>query len=128
LPAEDSTDDLAEVNEAIDNLMADRYERGLFRGDAGTVRFESMMARLEARAEELRVLPQLPARREYVLSDDRIYERWAALADDHARGDLLRSLGVAVYVTHDQGDEHATVSVELGALAEIIRWQRNAGN
>jgi len=102
LPTEDHTADLAEVEEAIAELETDRYERGPFKGDAGSKRYAAMMERLEAKAEALRVLPQLPARQEVVLSDELFHERWASLESDHERGALLHRMRVGLLAFHDQ--------------------------
>jgi DNA invertase Pin-like site-specific DNA recombinase len=101
--AEDSSDDLAEVTGAIAQLEADRYVHGLFRGDAGTARYITMMTNLEAQAETLRAMPVVPAGREVTLSADTFRERWTSLSDDHERGDLLRRMGVRVFVSKDDG-------------------------
>jgi site-specific DNA recombinase len=100
LPAEDHTDELSEVEEAIDDLRGDRYQRHLFRGDAGTAQYTELMTSLEARAEELRAMPTLPARQETILSADRFRDRWDDL-DDAGRGALLRRMGVGLYAKKD---------------------------
>jgi site-specific DNA recombinase len=110
LPAEDHTSELAEVEESISDLQADRYERHLFRGDAGAHRFAAMMTRLESRAEELRGMPVSEARDEVVLSQDSFRERWESLETDHDRGDMLRRMRVRAYV---RKEDDGTVRLRL---------------
>ena len=52
--------DLAQVDEAIGNLEADRYERNLFSGERGAERYAAMMSKLEKRQAELMALPVRP--------------------------------------------------------------------
>jgi site-specific DNA recombinase len=101
LPAEDHTLELEQVQEAITDLERDRYERGLFRGDAGTQRYTAMMTKLEARLEELQAQPQLPARQEVILSGELFRDRWASLESDQERGALLRRMNVKLLVFKD---------------------------
>jgi site-specific DNA recombinase len=104
LPGEDHSDELAQVEEAIADLEADRYERHLFRGAAGAQRYAAMMERLETRAEALRAQPKVPPRREIVLSDDLFSERWEALESDRERGALLRRMRVRIFAFEDKQD------------------------
>jgi site-specific DNA recombinase len=116
LPADDHLAELAEVDEAIADLQADRYDRGLFKGDAGTVRYVAVMGKLEDRADALRAMPVTDARKEIVMSDDLFRDRWATLETDQERGALLRKMGVRLVVSKDatgkarlrlqQGDKH----------------------
>jgi hypothetical protein len=101
IAAEDHSDDLADVEGAIADLESDRYERGLFKGEAGAQRYTAMMTRLESRAEGLRGMPERPAQREVTLSQDTFRERWESLATDHERGDMLRRMGLRLYVRKD---------------------------
>jgi site-specific DNA recombinase len=101
LPAEDASEELAQVREAIGELERDRYERGLFRGEAGTARYTAMMTKLESRLADLEARPQVPARREIVWSADLFRERWASLESDHERGALLRRMHVKLLVFRD---------------------------
>jgi DNA invertase Pin-like site-specific DNA recombinase len=101
LPAEDHTEELEQVQESIADLERDRYERGLFRGEDGTRRYAGMMTKLEARLEELKAQPVLPARREIVLSGELFRDKWASLASDNERGDLLRRMKVKLPVFKD---------------------------
>jgi site-specific DNA recombinase len=101
LPAEDHTEELEQVQESITDLERDRYERNLFRGEDGTRRYTAMMTKLEARMEELKAQPVLPARREVVLSGELFRDRWESLATGRERGDLLRSMRVRLPVGTD---------------------------
>jgi hypothetical protein len=60
-----------------------------------------MMTKLEARLEELKAQPVLPARREVVLSADLFRDRWEGLETDRERGDLLRRMRVRLLVFTD---------------------------
>lgn len=115
--AEDHTADLAEVEQAISDLETDRYQRGLFKGEAGAQRYAAMMARLESSAEELRVMPRSAARREVTRSQDTFRERWESLTDDHERGDLLRRMGVRLYASKsDDG------TISLRVVLNVKDW------
>lgn len=101
LPADDHLAELAQVDEAIAQLQSDRYDRGLFKGDAGTVRYVAIMRKLEDRADALRAMPVAEARKEIVMSDDLFRDRWASLETDHERGALLRKMGVRLLASKD---------------------------
>jgi site-specific DNA recombinase len=102
IPAEDHTAELDQVQEAISDLERDRYERGLFKGEAGAQRYASMMTKLETRAEVLRAQPVVPARREVVYSEETFRERWEALQTDHERAAMLRRMRVKLYAYKDE--------------------------
>ena len=102
LPAEDHAGELARVQESIADLEADRYERGLFKGEAGAQRYAAMMTKLETRLDVLRAQPQLPARREVILSNETFRERWESLESDHERGALLRRMHVRLLAFKDE--------------------------
>ena len=102
LPAEDHTVELAQVEEAIADLETDRYERGLFKGEAGAARYATMMGRLEGRSESLRAAPKLPARQELILSEELFADRWDSLESDAERGALLRRMRVRLVAYKDQ--------------------------
>src|ERR1039457_7048078 len=67
--------------------------RGLFKGDAGRVRYVAIMRKLEDRADALRAMPVTEARKEIVMSHDLFCDRWASLETDHEAG-AVGSLGV----------------------------------
>jgi len=89
------------VEEAIADLEADRYDRGLFKGDAGTARYVAIMKKLEDRADAIRAMPVTEARKEIVMSDDLFRDRWASLETDHDRGALLRRMEVRLLASKD---------------------------
>ncbi len=117
LPADDRTAELAQVEEAIADLEADRYDRGLFKGDAGTARYVAIMKKLEDRADALRAMPVTEARKEIVMSDDLFRDRWASLETDDERGALLRKMGVRLLAWKD-----ATGSVRLRLQQGSKHW------
>ena len=94
IPAEDHTTELADVDQAIADLAADRYERGLFKGEKGTRRYTDMMTRLEAKRETLAGLPQHPARIDWK-DGGPFLETWDPL-DDEGKGRLLRRMGYRI--------------------------------
>jgi DNA invertase Pin-like site-specific DNA recombinase len=119
LPAEDHTEELEQVQESIADLERDRYERGLFRGEDGTRRYAAMMTKLEARLEELKAQPVLPARREVVLSGELFRDKWEALETGRERGDLLRRMKVKLPVFTDaQGRTRVGLSQERPGAPE----------
>jgi site-specific DNA recombinase len=101
IPGEDASAELERVEESIAELERDRYERGLFRGDAGSARYATMMAKLEEQAEYLRAQPAVPARRELVYPTQTFGEMWEALESDHERGALLRRMRFKVLAYRD---------------------------
>jgi hypothetical protein len=115
LLAEDHTGELAQVEQAITDPETDRYERGLFKGDAGAERYALMMGRLEVKAEALRAAPKLPPRRELVLSDETFSEKWEALETDRERGALLRRMRVRLYAYTDAQGRARLQLHQLGA-------------
>jgi hypothetical protein len=117
LPADDHLAELAEVDEAIADLQADRYDRGLFKGDAGTVRYVAIMRKLEDRADALRAMPVTEARKEIIMSDDLFRDRWAAMEGDIERGALLRKMGVRLVVSKD-----ATGKARMGLQQGGRHW------
>ncbi len=123
LPGEDHGDELAQVEEAIADLEADRYERHLFRGEAGGQRYAAIMSRLETRAEALRAQPKTPPRREMVLSDELFSERWESLESDRERGALLRRMGVRLFAFEDR---QGRVRLQLKQQLRVPRQRDSA--
>ena len=122
LPAEDHSAELAQVEEAIADLEADRYDRGLFRGDTGTARYVAMMTSLEARAEALRAMPVQEARKEVILSDDLFADRWASLETDYDRGALVLRMGVHLLASKDaSGTVHLRLQQGGKHWADVVR-------
>jgi site-specific DNA recombinase len=111
IPGDDNSAELEQAEESIVELERDRYERGLFRGEAGSARYTAMMTKLEARAEYLRAQPAVPARRELVYPTMTFGEMWNGLETDHERGALLRRMGMKVQVFRD-GERRTRIQVK----------------
>ena len=122
LPADDHTAELAQVEEAIADLEADRYDRGLFKGDAGTARYVAIMKKLEDRADAIRAMPVTEARKEIVMSDDLFRDRWASLGSDHERGALLRKMSIRLLASKD-ADGGVRLRLQQGSRhwADVVR-------
>jgi DNA invertase Pin-like site-specific DNA recombinase len=116
VPGDDTSAELEQVDEAIRDLEADRYERRLFTGEAGSQRYAAMMSKLEARAEVLRAQPSVPARRELVYPTQTFGEMWEALESDHERGALLRRMRFKVLVYRD-AQKRTQVQIKQGRPA-----------
>ena len=80
IPASDNAKDLAQVDEAISNLEADRYERNLFSGERGAERYAALMSKLEKRQAELSALPVRPELVEWSLTGQTFGEFWEGLS------------------------------------------------
>jgi site-specific DNA recombinase len=144
-PAEDHAAEIAEVNEAIENLEADRYERGLFSGDNGAARYAERMRRLEARQAALEILPSHAERIEWPETGRTFAEHWQSLTEPQRRTFLVDA-GVKVYVKEDDGQglnpwpdfsgrtdvvrltgQGWEVTVYLATLAELKEMASQAG-
>lgn len=91
LAAEDHSDELAAVDEAID-----AWEAKAIAGEAADS-VARILDGLHNKRQALAALPQVPARKELVLSDERFADRWHGLDNDRDRGALLRRMGVSIY-------------------------------
>jgi DNA invertase Pin-like site-specific DNA recombinase len=91
IPAEDHTTEL----EKIDTAIAD-WEARAIAGDTA----ESVMRILDGLHAKRRVLidagVRTEARREVVMSDELVTDRWLSLGTDYERGALLRSMGIRI--------------------------------
>lgn len=96
-PGEDHTAEIRDAEEAMAELEADRYERGLFKGDRGAAKFAELYGRLEKRHAELSALPNTPAGRK-VIHTGLSYATWWAAADETDQRQAMWDAGVAVYV------------------------------
>lgn len=95
LPASDSSADLAEIEQALDDLEGDRYERGLFEGTAGAQRYAKIIKRLHDRRDEVALLPHEEAKIIFEPTGQTVTQRWQTLTE-RERGDMLRELAVRV--------------------------------
>jgi hypothetical protein len=96
LPAEDHSDELAAVDEAIA-----AWEEKAVAGESpdSVIR---ILDGLHRKREAVAALPAEPARREVVMSPDLFTARWQSLETDRERGDLLRGMGMKIYVSKDE--------------------------
>lgn len=92
VPGEDSSYDLAEVNETIEGLRRDRAA-GLFRSPADEATFQSQMAALLARRDDLESRPTRAAGYDYVPTGRTYREQWVG-EDTEGRRRLLIDAGV----------------------------------
>lgn len=99
IPAEDHAADLARVSESISMLQADRYERGLFSGDAGTASYVTMMTKLETQLATLSALPSRPQSDDWQPTGQTFAEHYESLTVPQ-RHALLLSLGIEAYAVH----------------------------
>ena len=76
VPAEDSSAELATVEEAMEHLEAQYATGAVYRGVNGAERFAAMMTRLEERRDRLAELPSTPARIEYRPTGRTFADRW----------------------------------------------------
>jgi site-specific DNA recombinase len=76
VPAEDSSAELATVEEAMEHLEAQYATGAVYRGVNGAERFAAMMTRLEERRDRLAELPSKPARIEYRPTGRTFADRW----------------------------------------------------
>lgn len=88
-PGEDHSAELAQVSEAISSLQADRYQRGLFKGDKGAAEYAAIMSGLEERRAHLESLPQRPAGYRLEPAGMTYAAHWAGLDAEGRRAFLL---------------------------------------
>lgn len=109
-PAVDYSAEIAEVEQRLADLEADRYERGLFGGEDGAVRFAAVYGRLSTRLEWLRAQPTREARTWWEDTGWTLREEWEAFApgegEPDTRFESLRRRGVRLYVRGKIRDGH----------------------
>jgi site-specific DNA recombinase len=81
----------------IAELESDRYDHGLFAGEAGLARYRARMAVLEARLAELQEASAAAPGDRWQATGQTVAERWAA-SDQAARHTMLRHLGITWHV------------------------------
>ena len=97
VPGEDSSYELAEVNETVEGLRRDRAA-GLFRSKDDEATYQTQMAGLLARRTDLESRPTRAAGYEYIPTGKTYREQWAEETAE-GRRQLLISAGVR-YVLH----------------------------
>jgi len=97
MAAEDSSAELAAVEEAMEHLEAQYATGAVYRGETGAVRFAAMMTRLEERRDRLAALPVTPARTEYRPTGRTFADRWQE-EDEAGRRQLMVNAGFQVRI------------------------------
>jgi DNA invertase Pin-like site-specific DNA recombinase len=97
IPAEDSSAELAAVEEAMEHLEEQYASGAVYRGREGAERFSAMMSRLEERRARLAALPSIPARIEYRPTGRTFADRWDE-EDDAGRRQLMVDAGFQVRI------------------------------
>ena len=97
IPAEDSSAELAAVEEAMEHLEAQYASGAVYRGETGAARFAAMMTRLEERRDRLAALPSTPARIEYRPTGRTFADRWQE-EDEAGRRQLMVNAGFEVRI------------------------------
>ncbi len=105
-PGEDSSYELAEVNETVDGLRRDRAA-GLFRSAEDEQTYQTQMSALLARREALQARPNRAAGYDYVPTGQTYRERWGD-EDVEGRRRLLVNAGVR-FILH--AERHAVALV-----------------
>jgi site-specific DNA recombinase len=97
IPAEDSSAELAAVEEAMRHLEEQYAAGSVYRGAAGAERFAAMMTRLEERRDRLAGQPVTPARVEYRPTGRTFADRWGEERDP-GRRQLMVDAGFQVRI------------------------------
>ena len=97
IAAEDSSAELAAVEEAMEHLEAQYAAGAVYRGETGAARFAAMMTRLEERRDRLAALPVTPARTEYRPTGRTFADRWQE-EDEAGRRQLMVNAGFQVRI------------------------------
>jgi DNA invertase Pin-like site-specific DNA recombinase len=96
-PAEEYSAPLAQVNDAIANLL-EALEAGAFKGRTAT--FQQRMDALEQRKAELEAKPSRPAETTWEPTGKTVRDYWLSLTPDE-QWNYLRDMQVKVYVSRD---------------------------
>ncbi|WP_406422792.1 recombinase family protein [Streptomyces sp. NBC_00873] len=97
-PGEDHRQEIEEIENALDRLETDRYERGLFRGPEGAIRFERRHKALSAKLDDLKQRPYQPPTSKWVDTGRTYVEEWANSKDSIERRNMLIGAGCRVDV------------------------------
>jgi site-specific DNA recombinase len=100
IPAEDSSAELAAVEEAMQHLEEQYATGAVYRGVNGAERFAAMMTRLEERRDRLAEVPSTPARIEYRPTGRTFADRWAE-EDQAGRRQLMVDAGFQVRIARE---------------------------
>ncbi|MEU5853051.1 recombinase zinc beta ribbon domain-containing protein [Saccharopolyspora shandongensis] len=97
---EDFRPQIRQADEALRDLEADRYDRGLFKGEDGAQRYAARYAKLEERLSDLNAM-QRNAKPAGVVEvpTGKTFSQWWADSDTAGQRDLLLNAGVYVEVS-----------------------------
>ena len=126
--ATDHSADLANVNEAIENLEAVYATGAVYRGEDGAQRFAALMNRLEARRDKL-MAQQKTGPPEYKSTGEKFTDVWNA-SDKAGRRMLMAEVGFHVYyarVATGQGEIDKEAK-RLGITKTATELRRREGN
>ncbi len=129
IPAEDSSAELAAVDEAMRHLEEQYVAGAVYRGEAGAERFAAMMTRLEERRDRLSALPSTPARIEYRPTGQTFANRWEE-EDVTGRRQLMVDAGFQVRISRTPipSSEIAAEARQLGISASARQLRNRAAN
>lgn len=124
---------LKDVEEALQELERDRYERGLYKGEAGSQRFAEMYGRLETKREALTVeigSANQPADAPDFILGSTVQEAWDQ-GDDHERRSIVRQfVDLATYRRPDEPMRHPPLTperVNVAWTADSVEHNDTAG-
>ncbi|WP_327009470.1 recombinase family protein [Dactylosporangium sp. NBC_01737] len=130
VPGSDTGRELAEVEQTLSELRADRAA-GLYRGERGTAEYREMYANLEARREGLEGTPSVPDswamistgvtyRAKWQASD--VQERRKLLLDSDIRIEGMKAAGVGAvsFGVRDRPDSMLTVTATEGVQVALL--------
>lgn len=99
---EDHSGELAEIEESMAELERDRYERRLYKGDAGGRRFAELYVKLERRHETVSAKPNRPPTVRTVSTGLTYAKRWKTSSPQERR-QLMVSAGAVLWVGPAKG-------------------------
>jgi site-specific DNA recombinase len=129
VPGEDSSADLAAVDEAIEHLEGQYASGAVYRGAAGAERFAALMSRLDERRARLAAQPSIPARFDYRATGRRFADRWAE-EDDAGRRQLMVEAGFQLRIarTAVPPAEREAAARQLNVVATARQLNNRAAN
>lgn len=97
-PGVDNRAEIADLDARLNELEADRYERGVFDGPGGAERFARIHTRLSDRLASLRMREYVPAGVEWFPTGETYRDLWDRAEGVDEKRELLRGAGVTVAV------------------------------
>lgn len=115
-PAQEYSSALAQVNDAITNLL-EALEAGAFKGRMDV--FQTRMSNLEARRDELAAKPSRPEETTWVTTGQTVSEYFNGLAPD-AQWDYLRAMHVRAFVDREGRPDSLPMPDPTGRVVQVI--------